>query len=338
MGPGTIPRDRFDYSSAITESWKRQTLLNIVKLRYLDPPIFVDVGQIVAGYTIESGVNVAGAVSGDPAGAAGGSAASIGGAVRYTDRPTITYVPMTGNRFVRALMTPLPPEAVFSALSGGWPADGILGATVNSMNGIHNARSSLEGITAPDPRFMRVLQLMREIQDSGALGMRVRKEEPQGAASSLLVVRRRDITPETVAKGKELRGLLGLDPDAEEFTLVYGGASQGPAEVAVVTRSVLHILVAMSMGVAVPEEDIQEGRASPGLALGEKLGRLITVNCSDSAPGDADAYVVVEYRDRWFWIDDRDMRSKRAFAFMMMLFTMSDPAQADNAPVLTIPT
>jgi len=52
IGPGTVERDRFDYSTSIAESWKKMMLLNIVKLRYGDTPIFLEVGSIVSQYSM----------------------------------------------------------------------------------------------------------------------------------------------------------------------------------------------------------------------------------------------------------------------------------------------
>ena len=34
IGPATVSRDRIDYTAAISDSWKRQMLYNLVKIRY----------------------------------------------------------------------------------------------------------------------------------------------------------------------------------------------------------------------------------------------------------------------------------------------------------------
>ncbi len=47
IGPATVARDRFDYITAISDSWKAQMLLNLVKLRYGDAPVFLDVASVI---------------------------------------------------------------------------------------------------------------------------------------------------------------------------------------------------------------------------------------------------------------------------------------------------
>lgn len=53
IGPSSIERDRFEHSTAIAESWREMMLLNIIRLRYGDTPIFLEVGSIVNQYILE---------------------------------------------------------------------------------------------------------------------------------------------------------------------------------------------------------------------------------------------------------------------------------------------
>ena len=55
----------------------------------------------------------------------------------------------------------------------------------------------------------------------------------------------------------------------------------------------------------------------------------------EAAP--ADAYAAVRYRDRWFWIDDRDHQSKAMFTSVLFLLSLTETGQAQGGPVVTIP-
>ena len=50
-----------------------------------------------------------------------------------------------------------------------------------------------------------------------------------------------------------------------------------------------------------------------------------------------DAFVAVQYRDWWYWIDDRDFFSKRVFGFIMFLFTLVEEPSTEGTPIVTIP-
>ena len=109
-------------------------------------------------------------------------------------------------------------------------------------------------------------------------------------------------------------------------------------ELAVLTNSMLHIMMQLSVCVQIPPQDVQEGRASPGLEQLEGLSpsqRQVAIRCSTEEP--SDAFAAVQYRKHWFWIDDRDLYSKRALALLMMLFTLADTGERQSLPLITIP-
>ena len=154
VGPKTVPVDRFDYGTAIADSWKQQTLLNIVKLRYMDLPVFVDVASIVAGYSLQTGVSVERRSS--PRQCRPGQLSDLSAAQAiYTDRPTITYVPLTGEKFLRGLITPIDPKNIFFMLQSGYAADFVLGLTVESFNGVRNRSTAGGVVREADPDFVR---------------------------------------------------------------------------------------------------------------------------------------------------------------------------------------
>jgi hypothetical protein len=50
-----------------------------------------------------------------------------------------------------------------------------------------------------------------------------------------------------------------------------------------------------------------------------------------------DAFVAVRYGRFWFWIDDRDLDSKRVFMFLRMFSALAETGVVPQAAIVTIP-
>jgi hypothetical protein len=337
IGPGTVPHDRIDYGSSIGNSWKEQTLLNIVKLRYADMPIFLEVAQVIAGYQLQSAVTGSFTLGNftasliDRLTAAGTASAGS----TYTDRPTVVYQPLTGVDFLKRLMTPIPPSSVLFMLQSGYAADRIMPIILDSINGLNNESNRLK--RAADPKFTRLVELMREGQLAGAIQIRI--EHPKEGAESSVLIFGPSRDPQLAARGTELKSILGIKPDLRELRVNYGGYSGRDDEIDMMTRSMLQIMLEFAAIVQVPESDVVQGKAAPGLvddqAVGALSGPPLRVLVTDNPP--QDAHVAVQYDRRWFWIADTDIQSKNTFAIIMLLFSIADTGVKGSAPVVTIP-
>jgi hypothetical protein len=341
IGPNTVGRDRFDYVSAISESLKQQILLNIVKLRYADVPVFMDVGQVISGYELEGTLTASGNLADKDwktAGGALGTFLNLGAGGRYLDRPTITYSPLTGADFIKTMMTPFPPGSIMFLVEAGWPVDVLLQVSVQAINGLRNERGGMQGHPA-DPEFIEVIRLLKKIQVAGGVGFRVQQEK-EGQEASMLMFHTRRLTPETVKDIAEVKRLLRLNPEATDIRVTYGADAQSDREIALHTRSGYQVLIDLSTDVAVPPEHIAE-RRTIALPVTEMEGaavlpRLMTIH--SNADRQTDVFAQVKYRGYWYWVNDRDLLSKRVFTFLTVLFTLSETGEKIQKPILTIRT
>jgi hypothetical protein len=335
LGPGSIAVDRFNYSASIADSWKQQALLNIVKIRYMDLPVFVDVASIVAGYSMQTGVGVTGTLSSDKA-VQGDYLSSTGQAI-YTDRPTITYVPMTGSKFLRALITPIDPKNIFFMLQSGYAADFVLGLTVESLNGVRNRSVAGGLVREADPEFLRALQLIRDVQAAGAVGMRVEEDKAKGQ-TAVLTFQRGDVPAEIAEKAAEARRLLKLPAEAERIPLVYSPMRGAEGELAVNSRSMLQIMGAFSSYLDVPDAHLQDHSTMPAFEnASAESGSSLRVRIYSGKDRPAAAFAAVRYRDYWFWIEDGDWPTKRALTTVMFFFTLAETGGIEQLPLVTIP-
>lgn len=325
LGPGTVVRDQLAYHRALTRTQKEQLLLNIVQLRYLDPPVMLEIGQLVAGYTFESELQLSGDLL-----FGGDDSAGVGGRGLVVERPTITYTPVRGARLVELLLTPITPESILFLIESGWPADLILALTVESLNGVHNPSSIPLNRAEGDVEFLEVTQLLAELQAQDRLALRV-LQAGDGTATPLLTLRRDGEHDGSVDR---LCELLDLDPEAEEFNLRYGTRSSDRRSVDLLARSVLQILYELSASVSVPAAHEEAGWALPAEPVRSVAPRL-KVESSRSEP-DA-AFSKVLYRGHWYWIGDADLDSKRVFSFLLLILNFVQAPAAGSLPVVTIP-
>jgi hypothetical protein len=206
------------------------------------------------------------------------------------------------------------------------------------VNGIDNRRMQLQHVRPANPEFYALLRDLYRVQASGEVGVRIEKVN---AEDRLELIFRPNIAAAVEGSLRNIKRILGLDPDAEVFRVTYGVVPQSDTEIAFVTRSILEVLTDLASRIDVPETHVAEHRVAPtpeaDLGPGGLVPDLIRVNTSPDRPPDI-AFVTTPYRGHWFTIDDRDLRSKRLFTFLMFLFTFVETPGGVPGPILTIPT
>ena len=104
LGPKLVQAGRNDYNKVLARTEREEQLLNLVRLRYADDPLILDVSSVSTSFEWSQVLSAEGRAF-DSKDADSG--VGVGGDLAYFERPTITYTPLGGADFVRNVMTPV---------------------------------------------------------------------------------------------------------------------------------------------------------------------------------------------------------------------------------------
>jgi hypothetical protein len=259
---------------------------------------------------------------------------SLGATGSWSNTPTVTYQPLNGDKFTKSLLQPVPPTAILQLLQGGWPANLVLPTVTASVNGLRNNSAGI----AAEPGFNELVAALTRIQLDGSLGLRI--EPRKDGSAAVMVIQRNDLNSSTVLSQdrRRVRELLKLDENISEFEVTYGLVPGDHNEVAILSRSMLEIMLQLGFGIDLPANHVKDGRALPGLwQSGNPVAKpIVHIHSGTEAP--VDAYAAVPYRGYWYWIEDTDIASKRIFTFLMILSSLAETGQISASPIVTVPS
>jgi hypothetical protein len=167
IGPRALKVGHAGYANAARRILDEQLLLNLVRLRYRESPIWLDVTSISTQFEFDSSGEVRGTLNENVGrnGALNPDSLGLTGSIGYSERPTISYNILGGEDFLKRILKPFSVEGVSLLAESGWRADRVFRLTVERMNGLRNAPQASGPTPSYVPRYRPFLEAAHLIQD-----------------------------------------------------------------------------------------------------------------------------------------------------------------------------
>lgn len=331
LGPGAIVRGRGLYNDVIGRTNNEQTLEVIIRARYGEPIDLLAVASVTA--SLRTSASAESQLGFGAPKTYEGNLVPLALGLTYEDSPTISYVPVQGERYIRNLLAPVGIDILVMLLGIEHAPAELVAILVKHLNGLQNPMNG-----SPEDRraFREAIVLLARLQDAGVATWTATGTDAFALVLHDYAGRERDGV-RALLRSFGLSDAAARDGRVIELPIRAGvGAATTPA-LNVQTRSVYDLIELAATAVEVPAEHAARGLADlpPGTAA--PLTGFFAVHSGPRPPGD-DVLVATRHRGHWFWIAANDRPSKTLFRLLQSLIGMRlVDATPQAVPTLTIP-
>jgi hypothetical protein len=335
LGPTTLKSERSNYNLAVQRTNDEQLLLNLVRLKYRDTPFFMEVSSVASQFTLSTTANASATLQDGVKGLFG-----LGGSVGMTERPTVTYSPLQGDKFIQRVLSPLPLQTIALLFHSGWSIERIFRLCFQRMNHLKNAPGASGPTPSLSPHYMKfasAVKYLRALQVQDAINLSY--HDADGVPQLILHINEEDKNRE---EAKQFALAINVEPGKTRYALTFSPSLNKANQIRVVTRSLLGIMFYLSQAVEVSSTDVLQGKVTQtktpdGDVFDWKkvTGDLLRIRSRPNKP--EENTMVIFYRGTWFYVDDSDLSSKSTFSLLAQIFSLQAGKIKDNAPLLTLP-
>ena len=345
LGPTVLKGNRLGYNQHLHASNNEELLINIVRMRYCEQPLFLQVGAITASFGSATSLGVSGSHNSRISAVYPRTSVTPSLGYSYSENPTIVYAPIQGAEYASRMLSEVDLSTYLLMVRGGWSLRTLSRLLVMRIGQLHNPVPNGPESYGPennDAMFMELLNFFWILETRGDLEF-VRIEKGCNNVGQAVVRIRFDNKNEAKRLGELVGSSIPLEtlPSGAlittlKFNPVNNFSDREKGEIYFKLRNMLEVFWAVSFGVESGEEvEALKGSNKVRTPSNGVPHLIITVKTSDTEP--TNAYVCVFTRGKWYYIADNDLYSKFCLSALGSLYSLQAKPPQGVHPVLTLP-
>lgn len=332
-----LPDDHLNYNRAVNTSINRQLLINIVRAHFNESALYVSIENVTSRHTYQDQMGYSLLVPFNKGGVASQlNTLTVNGNSLIKEEPSFIYTPQTNDKYAVELLQPLRIKAIYLVIESESDIGDILRLMLRRIGPYVNFEArpivrDYQHNIASIKKFIRLTQIIGKIYASNDYTIylqsnrNIDKEQLRIPIPSHMKLSPREW---------RLLASIGITHKSRAIILCAGNRSTANNVVHIQVRSLVNVNDFLSFAVVPPQNEhkrqLLNSDNGKTFRVFQKLLTKYMMHIRVSRQDPGDAFVKVQRRGYWYYINEKDTSSKITFRLFRIFNDLTQAGSKGN--------